>query len=54
MRDTQSYNGEVPDIRKNPLYDEPLNYEMEPEDALRLMLGASKPRQEIVEPDEAN
>ena len=29
----------APDIRKDPLYDEPVNIDMEPEEALTVLLG---------------
>jgi hypothetical protein len=33
------HNHPVPDIRKGPLYEEPMNAELEPEGALRMLLG---------------
>lgn len=29
----------MPDIRKDPLYDEPVNIDMDPEEALKLLLN---------------
>jgi hypothetical protein len=32
----------MPDIRKDPLYDEPVNIEMDPEEALKLLLQVER------------
>jgi hypothetical protein len=37
----------MPNIRKDPLYDEPVNIDMDPEEALKLLLAPTKK-----EPDE--
>jgi hypothetical protein len=36
----------VPDIRKDPLYDEPVNIEMEPEEALKRLLQVERQEDE--------
>lgn len=33
---------QVPDIRKNPLYDEPVKIDMEPEEALKVVLQVER------------
>jgi len=36
----------VPNIRQDPLYDEPVNIDMEPEEALRIVLQVEPPESE--------
>jgi hypothetical protein len=40
----------MPDIRKDPLYDEPVNIDAEPDEALRIVLNVAV-IQETVEPE---
>jgi len=42
----------MPEIRKDPLYDEPVNIDMDPEEALKLML-LSGPKEEALEAGES-
>ena len=44
----------TPDIRRDPLYDEPINIDMEPEEALDLLLSDERQEPEASEEESSD